>query len=627
MATADGTVVVRVGGEAGEGTITIGALFTRTAARLGLEVYTLRTYPAEIKGGQVLFQTRLGQKRVLSEGDQAEVLVAMNRQGWEGNKDELSAAGVLIYDSAAVEKPDVGAREKFPIPVSELASEIEWRRGKNLVMVGALSWFFRFELAVTEEMVRKQLGHHPDVLPQNLKALKVGYQYAQETYPAAELGAHLELPVELEKRLLLSGADALTLGALEGGCRFYAGYPITPATPIMESLAKYLPAFEGTMVQAEDEIAAINMIVGASFAGQPAMTATSGPGLSLMIETLGMASMAEIPVVIVNVQRAGPSTGLPTKMSQGDLFLALYGGHGDAPRFVLAPDSVKDCYYQMINAFSLAEYYQMPVIVLADQAMAARVETVPAPEQICGVWSECLERQNPSPEELAGDYRRFRKGENGLSPMAIPGTEGGIYLAESLEHNEYGYPDQTPENHQAMMQKRAAKVEAARQRLRNWKGAARRWGDEGAKFGIMGWGSTRGAVRETMEELRQQGLKIEALYPHTILPMPDKKVEEFLKGKQAIFVPELNHSSQFARMIEHRYYKQLDSGDIQIHMLGKEQGVPFKISEIREQILKMITTEKQRWQREQDSELLKVYELVEQLAKKDTEEGGTDEQA
>ena len=310
-----------------------------------------------------------------------------------------------------------------------------------------------------------------------------------------------------------------------------------------------------------------------------------------MIETLSMASIAEIPLVVVNVQRAGPSTGLPTKTSQGDLFLSLYGGHGDGPRFVLAPDSVKDCYYQMINAFSLAEHFQTPVIVLSDQAMASRVETIPYPEAICGVWSECLDRILPTPEELANDYRRYRVTESGLSPMAIPGMPGGMYLAESLEHDEYGHPNQSPENHKRMMQKRARIVETARKHLVNWDSSVRRWGAANAKFGIMGWGSTRGAVREAMVRLAAEGIEIEALYPHTMLPMPDQAVTEFLRGKKAILVPELNFTSQFARVIEHRYYKQLDARDIHVHMLAKEEGVPFKIQEIYEAARQMIQIE------------------------------------
>lgn len=590
MVKRDQTVVVRVGGEAGEGTVTLGELFTRIAARAGLEVYTFRTYPAEIKGGQVLFQTRLGVKRVLSEGDAADVLVVMNKPGWTENQRDLQPRGVLVYDPGAVSDPDTQGRAQFAIPAGVIAQELDFARGKNVVMVGALTWLFRLGLDLGRDIVNARMARHGDVLQQNLKALEAGYAYAEAHYPAPFPYA-LPLPEQFEERLLLSGAEALALGALDGGCRFYSGYPITPATGVMEALAKYLPAFGGTMVQAEDEIAAINMVIGASFAGRRSMTATSGPGLSLMIEALGMASIAEIPIVVVNVQRAGPSTGLPTKTSQGDLFLTLYGGHGDAPRFVLAPDSVKDCYYQMINAFSLAEYYQMPVIVLSDQAMASRVETMPYPESSCGIWSECLERQLPSEAELAKDYRRYRDTKDGISSMAIPGMTGGAYLSESLEHDVYGYPSQTPENHQLMMEKRSKKVEAARRRLAKWDSSARRWGHRGAKFGIIGWGSTRGAVREAMVQLGEMGIEIEAIYPHTLLPMPDRAVMEFIYGKKAILVPELNFSSQFARMISHRYYKQLDAQDIHVHMLAKEQGIPFKISEIYEAALEMVLEE------------------------------------
>ena len=584
------TVVVRIGGEAGEGTVTLGEMFTRVAARDGLEVYTFRTYPSEIKGGQVLFQTRLGTERVLSEGDAADVLVAMNLKGWQENLDDFHPQGILIYDPDTVPNPEARGRQVYPVPVTKIAQSFDFVRGKNLVMVGALAWFFRLQLETAQAVVRRSMGRHAEVLEKNLHALEEGYAYAREHFPDTFAYALplLEKPVE---RLLLSGSEAMALGALEAGCRFFAGYPITPATQVMETLARYLPAFDGTFVQAEDEIASINMAIGASYGGLRSMTATSGPGLSLMIETLSMASIAEIPLVVVNVQRAGPSTGLPTKTSQGDLFLSLYGGHGDGPRFVLAPDSVKDCYYQMINAFSLAEHFQTPVIVLSDQAMASRVETIPYPEAICGVWSECLDRILPTPEELANDYRPYRATESGLSPMAIPGMPGGMYLAESLEHDEYGHPNQSPENHKRMMQKRARIVETARKHLVNWDSSVRRWGAANAKFGIMGWGSTRGAVREAMVRLAAEGIEIEALYPHTMLPMPDQAVTEFLRGKKAILVPELNFTSQFARVIEHRYYKQLDARDIHVHMLAKEEGVPFKIQEIYEAARQMIQIE------------------------------------
>lgn len=603
MESCDDTVVIRIGGEGGEGTITLGDIFTRIAARSGLEVYSFRTYPAEIQGGQVLYQLRLGLDRVLSEGDEANVLVALNEPAWHEGSVDMCPHSAVIFE-ATLNIP--GAKEhRFPIPAEEIASSNDWARGKNFVLLGALIWFFRLDMEKAEDMVHQLMGRHPESLQKNLRVMQQGYRYAQKTYPGT-FPYTFPLPDGLEERIILSGSDAMALGALVGGCNFFAGYPITPANSVMESLAKHLPAFGGTFVQVEDEIAAINMAIGASFSGKLAMTATSGPGLSLMIEGLGLASMVETPLVLVNVQRAGPSTGLPTKTSQGDLFLSLYGGHGDAPRFVLAPDSVKDCYFQMIYAFSLAERYQMPVIVLSDQAMISRLTTTPMP----GLpWNGPLERIQPSEEELAGDYRRYRRTADGISPMALPGMKGGIYLADSLEHDEYGFTDQSPLNHQLMMKKRATKIEAARAMLADWRMTSRRWGDHGAPFGIMGWGSTRGAVREATRLLQAQDIPIEAIYPHTLLPMPDKAITDFISSKNAILVPELNYSGQFGRMIEHRYYHELDVRNVHIHQLKKEQGEPFKIHEIFTAVLDMIDEEQRLWV-EQHGELDKIFNTV-----------------
>ncbi|MBN1247554.1 MAG: 2-oxoacid:acceptor oxidoreductase subunit alpha [Anaerolineae bacterium] len=602
----DTTVVVRIGGEGGEGTITLGDLFTRIAAVSGLEVYSFRTYPAEIRGGQVMYQTRLGLDRVMTEGDEAHVLVAMNRQAWVEEHGDLCRNAALVCEASA-DIPENNNRQ-YPIPAEKIAEALDWSRGKNFVLLGALIWFFRLDINGAEKLVKERMGRHPESLEKNLVAMRRGYGYAERTYPEP-FPFTLPLPDTVEERILLSGADAMALGALVAGCKFYAGYPITPATPLMESMAKFLPAFGGKLIQVEDEMAAINMAIGASYAGQLAMTATSGPGLSLMVEALGLASMAEIPLVIVNVQRAGPSTGLPTKTSQGDLFLALYGGHGDAPRFVLAPDSVKDCYFQTIYAFSLAERFQMPVIVLSDQSMAARQETTPLPGE---PWNGPLSRITPTPEELADDYQRYAYTETGISPITHPGIPGGMYLAESLEHDAYGHPDQRPENHQRMMQKRANKVETARNMLSTWRMTSRRWGDAGAPFGIMGWGSTRGAVRETTKRLRAQGIPIEAIYPHTLLPMPDQAIADFISTKRAILVPELNFSGQFGRMIEHRYYRELDELNVHIYQLKKEQGVPFKIREIYEATMDMIEAERQLWNH-QHGEMNHIFDTARRL--------------
>ncbi len=600
------SVVIRIGGEGGTGTITLGDLFTRIAAHSGLEIYSFRTYPAEVRGGQVMYQTRLGIRRVMTEGDEANVLVAMNQQAWEEEHQDLSRQAAIIYE-AGLTIPE-GPGYHYAIPAESISQRLDWPRGRNFVFLGALLWFFGFDLALAESLIRQRMHRHAESLDRNLAALQQGYHFARTTHPAP-FPYTLPLPTQTEPRILLSGADAMALGALAAGCDFYAGYPITPATPVMESMARYLPAFGGVLVQAEDEIAAVNIALGASFAGRRAMTATSGPGLSLMIETLGLASMAELPLVLINVQRAGPSTGLPTKSSQGDLFLSLYGGHGDAPRFVLAPDSVKDSYFQTIYAFSLAERFQMPVIVLSDQAMASRQETTPRPS---APWDGPLERLVASGEDLDQDYRRYRYTDSGISPMTHPGTPGGMYLAESLEHDEYGHPDQTPENHQRMMQKRARKVETARRLLANWRMTSRRWGDRGAPFGIIGWGSTRGAVREAMKRIQAHGIPIEAIYPHTLLPMPDQAMVDFIATKQAILVPELNFSGQFGRMIEHRYYRELDERHVHIYQQKKEQGVPFKIREIYDGVMAMLDEERRQWEQNQ-GRLAPVYHRVQQL--------------
>jgi len=530
----------------------------------------------------------------------------MNQQAWADEHTDLCSRAAIVHEATA--RVPASAHRTYPVPAEAISEELDWPRGKNFVLLGALVWFFRLDLETVEGLVRERMGRHPESLDKNLAALQKGYAYCRQTFPEPFPYA-LELPDTVQERILLSGADAMALGALAAGCDFYAGYPITPATPVMESMAKHLPAFGGRLVQVEDEIAAINMAIGASYAGRLAMTATSGPGLSLMIEGLGLASIAELPLVLINVQRAGPSTGLPTKTSQGDLFLSLYGGHGDAPRFVLAPDSVKDCYFQTIYAFSLAERYQMPVIVLSDQSMASRQETT----QVPGLpWNGPLDRLVATPEQLGSNYQRYAFTDTGISPMTHPGTPDGMYLAESLEHNAYGYPDQTPANHERMMEKRARKVETARRMLADWRMTSRRWGDVGAPFGIMGWGSTRGAVREATKVLQAQGLPIEAIYPHTLLPMPDQAIADFISTKRAILVPELNYSGQFGRMIEHRYYKELDELGVHIYQQKKEQGVPFKVREIIEATMEMIEKEQALWNKSH-GELAGIFDTARRL--------------
>ena len=567
-------LVIRMGGESGEGIVTIGEILVRIAARSGLEVFTFRTYPAEIMGGHVVYQARIGRSRVLSDGDEMDALVALNQEGYDNHIAELRPGGTLIFDSGEFQPPADG-RSHYPIPVTAISEELDFSRGKNLVMVGALVGLFGLPLAKAEEVVAAKLGKYQSLLPKNIESLRRGYDYALANY-GDQLPPQVQAPVgETSERLIMTGNQAAALGAMAAGCRFYAGYPITPATGLMEYLAESLPSLGGKVIQTEDEISAITMTIGASFAGAKAMTATSGPGFALMIEALGHASMTEVPIVVVDVQRAGPSTGMPTKTAQADLFMALYAGNDEAPRLVLAPDSVEDCFYQMVNAFNLAEEYQLPVVVLSDQALSARVETVPDLDLTA---IKLVDRLKPEPGQ-DGDYKRYELTETGISAMAIPGMPGMFYTAEGLEHNEHGNPNYSPEIHRAMTEKRHRKVDTARKAIQSMP-VSDRWGDPTAEIGIMGWGSTKGAVLEAMERVAADNLRVEAFYTRALIPMPDELIRSFLRGKRAVIVPEINYRGMFANVLEHRYSREIVENGIRIIHLPKYDGLPFRPSDI-----------------------------------------------
>jgi 2-oxoglutarate ferredoxin oxidoreductase subunit alpha len=363
----------------------------------------------------------------------------------------------------------------------------------------------------------------------------------------------------------MSGNDAIVAGALLAGCRFYAGYPITPASDIMEALARELPKVGGVFLQAEDEIAAAAAMVGAAYAGAKAMTATSGPGLSLMVEVLGLASMAELPCVVVDAQRAGPSTGMPTKMEQGDLNLALWGGHGDVPRIVVAPGSVEDCFYQTIRAFNLAEKYQTPVILLTDQSLAHRTQTMLEPDISKIEIVDRLRAEAPN-----GGFKRFAITETGVSPIAIPGTPHTMYVAPGLEHDEYAHPRYDPQTHNIMTEKRFRKLQTA---ARVDAGPVERSGVADPVIGVIGWGSSEGPVREAIERAVAAGYKVAALYPKVISPLPREEVGAFIDSVERVLVPEANYLGQFANYLAATF-------GIKPVRVNKYGGIPFTTQEI-----------------------------------------------
>ncbi len=577
-AAATRDVTLRIGGESGEGIVTTGEVLARIAAFAGLEVYTVRTIPAEIKGGHVMFQLRVGSEPVHSPGDKLDILLAFNQEAYDRHHGELRNGGILIYDNNELTPPAASGELHYALPLTQLAKSIDFMRGKNIVAIGALVKIFGLPYDKARVVVERQLGKRGgDLLVKNLQALELGHHYAEENI-TKEAPFNLGVPDDDRGagRLVISGNQAFSIGALAAGCTFYAGYPITPASDIMEFLATELPKMGGTLIQAEDEIAALGIAMGAGFAGARAMTATSGPGLDLMTELLGHASMTETPVVIVDVQRGGPSTGLPTKTSQGDLFLAVYGGHDDFPRIVIAPLSVEDCFYAAIDAFNLSEKYQLPVIVLSDFGLSNRVETIPTFDFSRVTRSERLLWKPDGNTDHS--YKRYEVTNSGVSPMSLPGMIGGSYTAEGLEHDETGAPAYGPERHTIMMEKRFRKLAVASDEIRAWPHAIWRYGDPEPQVGIVGWGSTSGPVREAIDRAVAEGMKVQAFFPRFLSPMPDPELSEFIAPLRAVIVPELNYRGQLADIIQARFC-------MKIHRLNQFNGDAFNASDIYEKIV------------------------------------------
>jgi len=579
---------VRFAGEGGEGVLSAGELFAQVAARTEYHVFTYITYPAEIKGGFSMIQIRIRDSAIYSMGSSMNYLVAFNQQAYDRTVSHLTKGGTLIYDPDTVVPTEDLEATCYPIPFTKIVHELTGGKlGKNVVALGALGNLFNIEKSVLEKLILDRYGDKgQDRIDRNLKSLHAGYEAGEKNNWERKFRLEAD-PRAKAQYMMISGNEACALGAIAAGCRFVAGYPITPATPIFETLTKLMPKVGGKAIQLEDEIASLSACIGASFAGEKAITPTSGPGLQLMGEQLNLASMLELPLVIVNVQRGGPSTGLPTKTEQSDLKFSIYGTAGEAPRIILAPSSVEDCFYQTIRAFNLSERLQMPVIVLTDQSIGYRKATVKIPdlsniveldasvpiEHVSIPKAEKVEIVNrivADKEELE-DFKRFKDTEDGVSPLTIPGTPGGQYLASGLEHTETGKADYTPAMHIKMMKKRFKKLEKLSTALEH--NPPEYEGDESARIGVIGWGSTEGAIREARLLAEKRGIKFRHLHPKVISPLPESQIRHFLAGLKQVVMVEENYTGQFAHFIKAKFGIR----PIEIH---KYEGVPFTPEEI-----------------------------------------------
>jgi 2-oxoglutarate ferredoxin oxidoreductase subunit alpha len=537
-------ITLQLAGESGEGVISGGDILTAGAARAGYWAHTFRTYPAEIKGGPCMFQVRIGAERIKSIGNQTDLLVCFNQEGFDLQHETVGPEGIIIADAESCKVTEEFAGRSYEVAFSQIAEEASGsRRGKNMVIVGMVCGLLDVDTTQIEALILKRYAHKGDVGEANISSLRAGGVHARENLPDV---CNVVKPGEPEReRILLSGNQAIVAGALHSGLDFFAGYPITPASDILESLAARLPRVGGVVIQTEDEISALAAVLGASFTGAKSMTATSGPGLSLMAELIGLAGTAELPSVIIDAMRAGPSTGMPTKTEQSDLNQAVYGSHGEAPRVVIAPTTVDDCLVCTVEAFNAAETFQIPVILLSDQSLSHRLETVDRPDLTEINVEERLKPVDPQSvfDESDQRYRRYAVTESGVSPMSTPG-EPGAYVSTGIEHDELGHPAYTAERHLTMQDKRFNKLAPLAET-----GRVTTSGPEQAKVGILGWGSTEGAAVEAAEILRERGTSVATFYPRILCPMPVERIKQWAAGMDVIVVPEVNYTGQFARMV------------------------------------------------------------------------------
>ncbi len=516
-----------------------------------------------------MYQLRASDWHAYSQGDLLDLLVAFDTEAISSHSKDLKPNGELIFDEDRTPKSYSSLpKHSFGVPFTSIArNEVRFPKAKNMVIAGYTAAHIGVSKNILEEVVVGKLASRgEELLQRNLAATSLGYNLAPKGIAPAP-------PKAVTNKIVVSGNQAIVLGAIAAGCRFYAGYPITPAGDILEGMASFLPGFGGAVFQGEDEIASLGAAIGSSFAGTKSMTATSGPGLSLMTEMIGLASMAEIPVVIVDAQRGGPSTGLPTKTEQSDLNHALYAGHGDAPRIVLAPGNVEDCFYQAVRAFNLAERYQLPVILLTDQSLAHLTEGMPMPDL------DSLRIVDRERADVAGGngFRRYAVTHDGISPFSIPGEMDGEYVAESVEHDEKGRPNFRPNVHSEMTAKRFRKLETAEKELADDPLNVMESLDPQAKLGVIGWGSTQGAIHEAVLSARAKSIRVSWLQCKLLNPLPKGQIDRFLKGLKTVLVPELNYTSQFAKLLRMTF-------GIEPISLNKSEGLPFSPNEILRRI-------------------------------------------
>ena len=554
--------VVRFAGEGGQGVVTSAEGLAQASTQVGYHALTYATFPSQILGGPTWTQARVSVDPILSAGDNVDVLVAFNQEAYDTHREEVRDGGLVIFNSNDFQLE--GDERSYGLPIDELARSTGNNRAANMVVMGALAHLVNMPQEYLDEFVEARFNrgraNDDEVIRSNIQALKLGRE--ESAHSGFVLGELAPPKMPEYPQVMLKGNEAICLGALAAGLEFYAGYPISPATTILIFMERNLVGPNKFAYQVSSEIESITTILGAGYAGKKAMTATAGPGFSLMGEGLGLSWMAEIPLVVVDVQRGGPATGLPTKTEQSDLLTCMYPAHGDVRLPIIAVGTVEECFYGAIKALNWAERYQGPVILMTEMSLAERVQNIRKPD-VSQVTPE-----NRVTYQGNNGYHRYEG--FGLSPMPLPGGPGA-YVANGSEHDEMGDTTHLASRHVQMTERRFGKLKLLEENEYERDNAD-------ASVVVMPWGGSKGPVEEAYNQLREQGVPIGWYYTMLLSPLPPALLEE-LRQKELVIVPELNYQGQFAGILR--------SLGVKAEAITQYTGLPFKVRDLVKNITEL----------------------------------------
>lgn len=571
----------KIGGEAGDGILNAGLqMFAKTCLRGGLEVFATAEYPSLIRGGHNSLDVRVEDKEIFSHVKEINLLIAMNKDTIDKHKHKLSDNAAVIYDgdytklaSGEIENQTV---KLYNIPLFKIANENGGKIMRNSVALGATMALVDFDMEIFNKVIADNFGTKKGtaIVEANVKAAKAGYDFVKSNFPD-------DFKFKLEKltrknNMFMSGNEAITAGMIKAGCKFYAAYPMTPASSLLSNMASLERQFNLVVKHTEDEIAAINMAIGASYAGVRSACGTSGGGFALMVEGFGMAAVTEVPLVVIEAQRPGPGTGMATHSGQGDLRFLLHAATDEFPRVIIAPGDVEECFHRTIDAFNIAEKYQLPVIVLTDKFLGESFWTI----QEFDTKNIAIDRGKLL-KEVPADYKRYTITEDGISPRAVPGQKNGMHTASSYEHDEEGYEREEEEVRVMMHNKRFRKMEMLAKTLDD----PELVGDHDAEITIISWGSPKGPILEAMKLLKEDGIKVNYLQVVYISPFPAKKIAEVINNSQATVIIENNKTAQLAGIIKEQTGLDID------HRILKYDGRPFTPQDIHAGIKEILKNE------------------------------------